>query len=115
MKSSDTKVRGEGGFSARLIMGRDGKNPVVVENNIVWPIPRAFKGKTTLLRYSDALGNKIQTSNSSANYGAFRFSGDTARFVALASTRTVKTSAKVAKRGCCPPQKNGKMACHPAA
>lgn len=120
IKSSDTKVRGDGGFSARLIMGRDGKNPVVVENNTVWPIERAIKGKTTSLRYSDALGNRIQTSNSNANYGAFRFSGDTARFAALASTRAAKITTKVAdakgaKRGCCPPQKDGKMACHPAA
>ena len=105
-KSSDATLRAEGGFAARLIAGRDG-TPVVVENNPVWPIARAFKGKTSALRYSDALGNRIQTANSNANYGAFRFSGEAARLSKTASTRGVKLAKKAAGGACCAPKKNG--------
>lgn len=105
-KSSDATLQAQGGFAARLIAGRDG-SPVVVENNPVWPIHRAFKGKTSALRYSDALGNRIQTANSNANYGAFRFSGDARAAKNAASTRGVKLAEKTSHGACCPPQKNG--------
>ena len=104
--STDAAVKAQGGFAARLIAGRDG-TPVVVENNPVWPIARAFKGKTSALRYSDALGNRIQTANSNANYGAFRFSGEIARLSKTASTRGVKLAKKAAGGACCAPKKSG--------
>ncbi len=68
-------IENVGGFSAKPITGRDGKTPVVVENNTVWPITRAYKGKTvSLAARSKAIG-AINTTGTNANYGAFRFAG----------------------------------------
>jgi hypothetical protein len=72
-------IAGRGGFSARVIIGRDGRTPVVVENNTVWPIERAVKARTVPLRYRDERVGSIRGDGSNANYGAFSFSGPVAR------------------------------------
>ena len=70
-------IEGRGGFSAKVITGRDGKSPVVVENNTVWPIARAVKAKTSSLSYKDSVAGMIKEANTNANYGAFTFKGVT--------------------------------------
>ena len=66
-------IAGHGGFSAQVIVGRDSKSPVVVENNTVWPIARAIKAKTAALSFQDATAGTIQETHTNANYGAFAF------------------------------------------
>ena len=89
-----------GGFRARVIMGRDGRLPVVVENNTVWPIPRAIKAKALPLSFQDARVGSIRGDGSNANYGAFSFSG---RIAAGAAAAPVAAPVKhaVTKRGAC--------------
>ncbi len=84
-----------GGFQARVIVGRDGKTPVVVENNTVWPIARAIKGKANPLQFRDPRVGTIRGDGSNANYGAFSFSGSAggAAVVAAASTPAAKHGA----------------------
>ncbi len=69
------KIGDAGGFAARVIVGRDGKTPVVVENNTVWPIARAIKGKTSRLDFRDKNVGAISASGTNANHGAFAFGG----------------------------------------
>ena len=66
-----------GGFTADLLMGADGRNPIVVENNVTWPVARFSKGKTTQFRYQDALGNHLALDGVNANLGTFHLSGST--------------------------------------
>ncbi len=66
-----------GGFSANILIGMDGKSPIVVENNVTWPIRRFIKGKTTKFDYHDALGNTLKLEGVNANLGDFEFSGKT--------------------------------------
>ena len=68
-------IGGVGGFSAKPITGRDGKTPVVVENNTVWPIARAYKGKTTTLAVRSKAVGAITGTGTNANYGTFSFAG----------------------------------------
>jgi hypothetical protein len=77
VKGNDLRlnIEGRGGFTAKVIVGRDGKSPVVVENNTVWPIARATKAKTSPLSYSDPVTGTIKETSSNANYGAFAFKG----------------------------------------
>lgn len=74
VKDNDLKLQFGtlGGFTARLILGRDGKSPVVVENNTVWPIPRASKGKAQL-QFKDSASGEVSGDGVNANYGAFTF------------------------------------------
>ena len=88
------KIGDVGGFAARVIVGRDGKTPVVVENNTVWPIPRAIKGKTSTLEFLDKNVGKISASGTNANYGKFSFSG--ASGTAAAAKKKPSTTG-----GCC--------------
>lgn len=71
------EIPGHGGFAATVIVGRDGKSPVVVENNTVWPIPRAIKGKAKPLAYSDSTAGTFRGDGTNANYGKFSLSGPT--------------------------------------
>lgn len=64
-----------GGFQAQILIGRDGKNPIVVENNTTWPVMRFAKGKTTQMSYRDTLGNQMQYQNVNANLGHFVLEG----------------------------------------
>ncbi len=88
-----------GGFQARVIVGRDGKTPVVVENNTVWPIARAIKGKANPLQFRDPRVGTIHGDGTNANYGAFSFSGATGG--AAVATRTASASTPAAKHGAC--------------
>ncbi|MDX1931259.1 MAG: DUF1326 domain-containing protein [Capsulimonadales bacterium] len=67
------KIAGYGGFNARVILGRDGTSPVVVENNTIWPIPRAIKAKTSSLTFRDKSAGTIDARGTNANYGTFSF------------------------------------------
>ena len=65
-----------GGFSAEILIGADGKSPIVVENNVTWPVKRFLKGKTTAFNYHDPLGNRLRLDGVNANLGAFELSGN---------------------------------------
>lgn len=65
------EFEGSGGFAARTLLGRDGKNPIIVENNTTWPVHRFIKGKTTRFDYKDALGNRLRFEGVNANLGEF--------------------------------------------
>jgi hypothetical protein len=99
VKGNDLRldIAGRGGFTARVIIGRDGKSPVVVENNTVWPIPRATKAKASL-SFKGAAAGSIQGDGTNGNYGAFSFSGDAGQN-AGASPRATSAAA------CCAPGK----------
>jgi hypothetical protein len=88
------EIPGHGGFTATVILGRDGKSPVVVENNTVWPIPRAIKGKAKPLAYNDSIAGQFRGDGTNANYGKFSMSGPTEDKIV---TRSVKAGAKPGK------------------
>ena len=67
-----------GGFSADILTGADGKSPVIVENNLTWPVKRFIKGKTTAFDYHDAVGNRLRLDGVNANLGTFSLSGGSA-------------------------------------
>ncbi len=67
-------IAGYGGFTGRVLLGRDGKNPIVVENNTIWPIPRAIKGKTTKFTFRASNVGAIDITDTNANYGTFTLS-----------------------------------------
>jgi hypothetical protein len=98
-------IPGHGGFAATVITGRDGKSPIVVENNTVWPIPRAIKAKAKPLAYSDSTAGRIRGDGTNANYGKFTMSGLTGTAVLTKAVKTAKVT-QVAKKeknlpGCC--------------
>ena len=70
------KIGTLGGFTAKTILGRDGKTPIVVENNAVWPIARSVKGKSQL-NFKDTAAGTVTGEDVNANYGAFEFKGTT--------------------------------------
>lgn len=91
------EIPGHGGFSATVITGRDGKSPIIVENNTVWPIPRAIKAKSKPLAYSDAVAGVFRGDGTNANYGKFSLSGP---IVKAAMAKPAKPSqVAVAKKG----------------
>lgn len=104
------KLGDNGGFSARVIVGRDGKSPVVVENNTVWPIRRATKAKASSLRFSAPGVGKVSGAGVNANYGAFSFSGPlgSGESIAVASAAPASPPAKGA--GCCGTEAGGRPA-----
>lgn len=63
-----------GGFAADVLIGADGKNPIIVENNTTWPVKRFIKGKTTRFAYKDTLGNRLRFEGVNANLGEFSLS-----------------------------------------
>ena len=67
-----------GGFTADVLIGADGKNPIIVENNTTWPVRRFIKGKTTRFDYKDTLGNNLHFDGVNANLGEFNLSGSMA-------------------------------------
>ncbi len=60
-----------GGFDAAVLIGGDGKSPIVVENNSIWPAHRFIKGKTTHFDYKDPHGNVLKFDGVNANIGEF--------------------------------------------
>ncbi len=89
-----------GGFAADLILGADGKTPVVVENNVTWPVKRFAKGKTTRFHYQDSIGNRLQLEGVNANLGDFSLSGAPEAASAPESKGTLQTA-----KACCVPKK----------
>jgi hypothetical protein len=75
--SASVQLGKAGGFDADYIIGRDGKTPVVVENNTTFNIPRSTKTKTKVFRYKDAHGNAIDTTATNGNQGKFDWSDQT--------------------------------------
>lgn len=69
-----------GGFDAEMLIGLDGKTPVVVENNGDLNVPRLEKGKTKSVDYHDALGNVIKTSATNSSRGRFDWSDETKQY-----------------------------------
>ncbi len=67
-----------GGFEADILIGRDGKKPIIVENNTTWPVERFIKGKTSAFKYRDSLGNKLEFDGVNANIGEFKLSNGAA-------------------------------------
>lgn len=65
-------------ISANVLFGRDHKNPIVVENNTIWPVHRFIKGKTTRFDYKDSLGNDLHYEGVNANLGEFNLTSDQA-------------------------------------
>lgn len=63
-----------GGFQAQVLLGADRKNPIVVENNVTWPVFRFIKGKADIL-YSDSYSNHMNYRNVNANIGDFHLLG----------------------------------------
>jgi hypothetical protein len=74
------KVGSRGGFEANEIIGRDGKNPIVVENMTAWNVEHDIKGKTTRLHYSDRFGNRLDFSDTSANLAVFSWTDKTSEY-----------------------------------
>lgn len=65
------EIAGSGSFRARYLPGRNGKKPIVVENNTSWNIPRSIKGRTEYLKYSDKHGNRLDFRSTNSNEGKF--------------------------------------------
>lgn len=96
------KLGAYGGFTARILMGRDGRRPIVVENNTTWPIERAIKGKASSLTLADpGRAGKINASGVNANYGTFRLSGRTESPGAVAAASTPARPAADESPSCC--------------
>ena len=66
-----------GRFQSDYLMGIDGKSPIVVENNWSWNIQHGIKGRTRMLKYQDAFGNRIDAASTNANQGRFDWSDQT--------------------------------------
>ena len=60
-----------GGFDADVLIGGDGKSPIIVENNTTWPARRFIKGKTSFFDYKDPHGNVLKYDGVNANLGDF--------------------------------------------
>lgn len=76
-KSCMLKIGDLGSYSADYIIGLDGKNPVVVENNWSWNIQHGIKAKTKRLVYKDSFGNKLDAKETNSNQGQFDWSDTT--------------------------------------
>ena len=63
-------------MAADILIGRDGRNPIVVENNTTWPVHRFIKAKTTRFDYKDSLGNVLHYDGVNANLGEFKLAAD---------------------------------------
>jgi hypothetical protein len=79
-----TETRGAveeaGGFDAEMLIGSDGKSPVVVENQGDVNIARLEKGKTRSLKYSVSAGNTIDAKDTNSDRGHFDWSDRTESF-----------------------------------
>jgi hypothetical protein len=85
---------GKGGFTGVILMGRDRKTPIVVENNTTWPVARAIKGKASTLSFQDKGVGEVSGQGVNANYGTFSFTGriPAARAQSASPARSVKTA-----------------------
>ena len=71
-KGNRLKMGDDGEFRADYIIGRDGKNPVVVRNNTTWAIEEAIKGNTSLFYYHYGR-NQFQMQDTNSNQGEFEY------------------------------------------
>jgi hypothetical protein len=74
------KIGDYGGFEAAEIIGRDGKNPIVVENMTAWNVDHDIKGKTSRLEYRDQFGNQFNFTDTNANQAAFDWTDATVNY-----------------------------------
>jgi hypothetical protein len=79
-----TEIRGAveeaGAFEAEMLIGSDGKSPVVVENQGDVNIARLEKAKTRSLKYADSAGNAIDAKDTNSDRGHFDWSDRTGSF-----------------------------------
>lgn len=73
-------VSGAGSFEADVLVGADGKTPVVVENQGDVNVARLEKGKTKSLKYADAAGNSIDAKETNSDRGHFDWTDKTQSF-----------------------------------
>ena len=73
-------VEEAGSFDTEMLIGADGKSPVVVENQGDVNIARLEKGKTRSLKYADSSGNAIDAKDTNSDRGHFDWSDQTASF-----------------------------------
>jgi hypothetical protein len=71
-RSNHLKLGNDGEFRGEYIIGRDGKNPVVVKNNTTWAIDEAIKGKTSSFFYHYGR-NSFTFKDTNSNQGDFEF------------------------------------------
>lgn len=71
-KGNHLKLGDDGEFRGEYIIGRDGKNPVVVKNNTTWAIDEAIKGKTSSFFYQYGR-NRFTFKDTNSNQGDFEF------------------------------------------
>ena len=69
-KGNHVKLGDDGEFRAQYIIGRDGKNPIVVRNNTTWAINDAIKGQTSLFKYHYGR-NQFGFTGTNSNQGEF--------------------------------------------
>jgi hypothetical protein len=76
-KSNHVLITNLGRFDGNYIMGIDGKTPVGVANNYSFNLQNNIKAKTTVMRYHDRFGNKIDFKDTNSNQGQFDWSDTT--------------------------------------
>lgn len=69
-----------GSFEADMLIGADGKTPVVVENQGDVNIARLEKGKTRSLKYGDSDGNAIDAKETNSDRGHFDWTDRSASY-----------------------------------
>ena len=79
-KGNKLEIGDKGGFEAHYVMGMDGKNPIVVENNTSWNISKSIKGKTVWFRYKDHYGTKYDRTGTNSNQGKFEWTDQTKKY-----------------------------------
>lgn len=80
-RTARVQIGENGGFETDYIIGKDGKTPVVVENNTTFNIPRATKTKTKVFKYKDSHGNDIDTEATNGNQGKFDWTDQTGSYL----------------------------------
>jgi hypothetical protein len=76
-KNQEVQVAGHGGFTAKYLIGGDGKTPIILENNPSWNIQHGIKAKASMLAYHDQHGNKLRYAGVNSNEGRFDWTDQT--------------------------------------
>jgi hypothetical protein len=76
-KSNHVLITDLGRFDGKYLMGIDGKTPVGVQNNYSFNLQNNVKAKTTVMRYHDKFGNKMDFKDTNSNQGQFDWSDTT--------------------------------------
>jgi hypothetical protein len=77
---SEVSVGDAGGFKTNYLIGRDGKNPIVVENMTSWNVRHDIKGRTERLHYKDRYGDEFNMPDTNSNEGQFDWTDRTATY-----------------------------------